>query len=49
MIQTKTGELYVLEVNSGIFMKNFMEEYQNGYQIAKKIYKKAIKNAFHKS
>lgn len=49
VIQTKTGELYVLEVNSGIFMKNFMEEYQNGYQIAKKIYKKAIKNAFHKS
>lgn len=48
VIETITGELYVLEVNSGIFMKNFMEKHPEGRKIAKEIYSEAIEEIFAK-
>ena len=42
VIQTVTGELYVMETNSGICMQNFMEKHPEGRKIAKEIYTKAI-------
>lgn len=48
VIETFDGELYILEVNSGIFMKNFMEKHPEGRKIAKEIYSKAIEEIFEK-
>lgn len=46
VIQTKTGELYLLEINSGVFMKNFMNVAKDGKKIVKQIYSKAIEKMF---
>ena len=48
VIETISGELYVLEVNSGIFMGNFIEKHPEGKNIAKEIYSEAIKEIFKK-
>lgn len=48
VIETMQGELYLLEVNSGIFMKNFIEKHPEGKKIAKEIYSKAIKEILKK-
>lgn len=48
VIETTTGELYLLEVNSGVFMKNFIEKHPEGRRIAKDIYGLAIKEIFKK-
>ena len=44
IIKTIDNKYMVLEINSGIMMKNLMEEY--GTEIAKKIYEKAILSMF---
>jgi len=41
IIQANTDKFYVIEVNSGVCMKNFMKK-EVGMSIAKKIYQKAI-------
>ena len=46
VIQTKSGELYVLETNSGICTSNFREKYPEGEAITKKIYEKAMDYMF---
>lgn len=46
IIKTKSGELYVLEVNSGICMRHFIENIDGGYEISKSIYGKAIEKIF---
>lgn len=46
VIDTTSG-LYVIEINSGIMMKNYMEIVSNGKQLAKEIYRTAIKNMFN--
>ena len=48
VIETISGELYLLEVNSGIFMKNFIEKHPDGRKIAKEIYGSAIEEIFKK-
>lgn len=47
VIETVQGELLVMELNSGIMMKNYMQLMPNGCCIAKKIYKKAIQEMFN--
>lgn len=47
VIETVTGELYVMEINSGICMKNFMEKHPKGREIAKNIYSKAIEEMIY--
>ena len=46
IVLTKNKELKVLEINSGVMMKNFVELHQEGEEIAYGIYKKAIMNMF---
>lgn len=46
IVLTTNQELKVLEINSGVMMKNFIELHPNGDEIAYKIYKKAIINMF---
>lgn len=46
IVQTENNEFMILEINSGIMMKNFIKLYPNGKSIAKNIYTKAIKNIF---
>jgi hypothetical protein len=46
IIDTDEG-LFVIEINSGIMMKNYMEIVPNGKNIAKNIYKRAIKSMFN--
>ena len=46
VIQTKSGELYILETNSGICTANFREKYPEGEAITKQIYEKAIDYMF---
>jgi hypothetical protein len=45
IIDSDSG-LYVIEINSGIMMKNYIEIVSNGKEIAKEIYRKAIKSMF---
>lgn len=42
IIETKQNELFIMEINSGVMMKNYINIIQNGRKIAKKIYKDAI-------
>jgi len=46
IIELFTGELMVLEINSGVSMTIFIEYEEYGYKIAKEIYKKAIDKLF---
>ena len=46
VIELESGELLVLEINSGVMLKNFMEIVPKGREIAKDIYKKAIEEMF---
>lgn len=46
IIQTKTDELYVLEVNSGVCATIFAKLADNGYEKVKEIYRKAIEMLF---
>ncbi len=45
IINTNEG-LFVIEINSGIMMKNYIEIMPNGRSIAKEIYRSAIKSMF---
>ena len=44
--QLDTGELYVMEVNSGVVISKAIEQLENGYDEAKRIYQKAINKMF---
>ena len=44
IIKTSDNKFLVMEINSGVMMKNFVIQQKNGYGIAKKIYTKAILN-----
>lgn len=46
IIEDFKGNVYLLEVNSGICMQKFISQVDNGYEIAKGIYKEAIENMF---
>ena len=46
IIKTLDNKYMVLEINSGIMMKNFAQEVIDGYDIAKNIYTKAILEMF---
>ncbi len=46
IIETEDHELLVLEVNSGVMIKNFVELAPNGEEIARNVYKKAIEEMF---
>lgn len=46
VIETGTNELFVMELNSGIMMKNYMQMIPNGRNVAKKIYRRAISEMF---
>ena len=46
VIELESGELLVLEINSGVMLKSFMEIVPTGREIAKDIYKKAIEDMF---
>lgn len=46
IIELTTGELLVLEANSGVMMDNFVELVKDGRQIATSIYEKAIEAMF---
>ena len=46
IIETEEHELLVLEVNSGVMIKNFVELAPNGEEIARNVYKKAIEEMF---
>ena len=46
IIELETGELLVLEVNSGIMLENFTDLIENGYNITKGIYELAINEMF---
>lgn len=42
IINTNDNKYYVLEINSGVMMRNYIMQHDNGYYTAKKIYKEAI-------
>lgn len=46
IIELESGELLVLELNSGVMMDNFLKLHENGKEIVKNIYKEAIKKIF---
>ncbi len=46
IIELVTGELLVLEVNSGVMMENFVELMPDGKEIAKEIYSEVIDEIF---
>lgn len=46
IIKTIDNKYMILEINSGVMMKNFIQEVTNGYDIAKIIYTKAILEMF---
>lgn len=46
IIETVSGEFYVMELNSGIMMKNYMEIMPQGRKEAKKVYSTAIRKMF---
>lgn len=41
-----TGELYVMEVNSGVVISKAIDQLEDGYEAAKRIYKKALEKIF---
>ncbi|MBO5179455.1 MAG: hypothetical protein J6B87_03820 [Clostridia bacterium] len=44
--QLATGELYVMEVNSGVIISKAIDQLENGYEKAKRIYQKAMEKVF---
>ena len=42
IIKTVENEFLVLEINSGVMMKNLIKENDFGYNIARGIYEKAV-------
>ena len=42
IIELETGELLILEINSGVMMENYAQIMKNGVKTVKKIYSKAI-------
>lgn len=48
IIETIEGNLYVIEINSVVFMKNFMEKHPEGRKYVKDIYSKAIEEMLKK-
>lgn len=46
IIKTKDNELFVMEANSGVMMKNYINNEKEGHEMAKIIYKKAIEEMF---
>lgn len=44
--QLATGELYVMEVNSGVIISKAIDQLENGYEEAKRIYQKAMEKVF---
>lgn len=46
IIETTDNELLIMELNSGVMMKNYCNLIKNGYDIAKEIYKEAIIEMF---
>ena len=46
IIETFDGEMFVIEFNSGVMMKNYLTFVENGRKIVKDIYKSAIKEMF---
>ena len=46
IIKTVDGDLYVLEINSGIGATIFIESVEGGYEIIKNIYREALKYLF---
>ena len=46
IIKTLDNEYIILEINSGVMMKNLIKENENGLSIAKSIYKEAILSMF---
>lgn len=46
IIKTIDNEYIILEINSGVMMKNLIKENENGLSIAKSIYKEAILSMF---
>lgn len=46
IIETKEHEFYVIELNSGVMMKNYMEIMLHGKEEAKRIYSAAIRKMF---
>lgn len=46
IIKTSNNEFLVMEINSGVMMKNYMQIMPNGKNIVKKVYKEAILEMF---
>lgn len=46
IIELENGELKIMEVNSGIVMKNFASISKDNYKIAKEIYREAVLSMF---
>lgn len=46
IIELETGELLILEANSGVMMENFIHYFENGPKIAYSIYEKAVEAMF---
>lgn len=46
IIETFDGEMLVIEINSGVMMKNYLTFVENGREIVKDIYKSAIEEMF---
>ena len=46
VIELESGELLILEINSGMMIKRFARYMPNGEQICKEIYSKAIDKMF---
>ena len=42
IIELESGELFILEINSGIMIENYAKSVKNGEQVCKEIYSKAI-------
>lgn len=46
MIETRQGELLVLEINSGVMTKHYLEQYPEEYEKVKSMYREAIQKMF---
>ncbi len=46
IVETIDGKMFVMELNSGVMMKNYLNFVPNGREIVKGIYKNAIKEMF---
>lgn len=42
IIETNYNEFFIMEINSGVMMKNYMQIMPNGRKVAKSVYKEAI-------